>query len=69
MTEEKSPIGEMPINLTFSVNRTNEILQALACLPFGQVAMFIKDIQDQAIPQAKVHEDAVKNAAKEGEIV
>jgi len=69
MNEEKNPISEMPINLTFSVEKVNEILQALSCLPFGQVAFLIQQIQEQAVPQAKEHEAAIKNATKEGELV
>lgn len=63
MTEQKNPIGDMPIDLTFTVDQVNEILHTLAHLPFHQVAPVMKMIQDQAIPQAQKHEEAVKNVA------
>ena len=61
MTEQKNPIGDMSIDLTFTVNQVNEILHTLAHLPFHQVAPVMKMIQDQAIPQAQKHEEAIKN--------
>ena len=63
MTEQKNPVGHLPIDLTFTVNEVNEILHTLAHLPFHQVATVMKMIQDQAIPQAHKHEEAVKNVA------
>lgn len=64
MTQEKNPIGNMPIDLTFTVDQVNELLHTLAHLPFHQVAPVMKMIQDQAIPQAQKHEEAVKNLAE-----
>jgi hypothetical protein len=61
MTEQKNAIGHLLIDLTFTVNEVNEILHTLAHLPFHQVASVMKMIQDQAIPQANKHEEAVKN--------
>jgi hypothetical protein len=61
MTEQKNPIGQMIIDLTFTVDQVNEILQTLSHLPFHQVAPVMRMIQDQAIPQAQKHEEAVKN--------
>jgi hypothetical protein len=69
MTEEKNPIGDMPIEVTFTVNQVNELLHTLAHLPFHQSAPIIKMIQDQAIPQAQKHEEAVKNVEKATEEV
>lgn len=63
MTEQKNPVGHLPIDLTFTVNEVNEILHTLAHLPFHQVATVMKMIQDQAIPQAHKHEEAVKNVS------
>ena len=62
MTEQKNPIGHLPIDLTFTVDQVNDILHTLAHLPFHQVAPVMKIIQDQAIPQAQKHEEALKNA-------
>ncbi len=62
MTEHKNPIADMPINLQFTVDEVNNILHTLAHLPFHQAAPVMKMIQDQAIPQAQKHEEAVKNA-------
>jgi len=62
MTEQKNPIGDLSIDLQFTVNEVNEILHTLAHLPFHQVAPVIKLIQEQAIPQAQKHEEAMKNA-------
>lgn len=64
MTEQKNPIGDMSIDLTFTVDQVNEILHTLAHLPFHQVAQVMKMIQDQAIPQAQKHEEAIKNVAE-----
>lgn len=61
MTEQKNPIGDMNIDLTFTVDQVNEILHTLAHLPFHQVATVMKMIQDQAIPQAQKHEEALTN--------
>jgi hypothetical protein len=69
MTEQKNPIGDMPIDLTFTVDQVNELLHTLAHLPFHQSAPIIKMIQDQAIPQAQKHEEAVKNVEKATEEV
>ena len=63
MTEQKNPIGHLPIDLTFTVDQVNEILHTLAHLPFHQVATVMKMIQDQAIPQAQKHEEAIKNVS------
>ena len=63
MTEQKNPIGHLSIDLTFTVDEVNEILHTLAHLPFHQVASVMKMIQDQAIPQAHKHEQAVKNVS------
>ena len=63
MTEQKNPIGNMSIDLTFTVDQVNDILHTLAHLPFHQVASVMKMIQDQAIPQAQKHEEAVKNVS------
>jgi hypothetical protein len=63
MTEQKNPIGHLLIDLTFTVDEVNEILHTLAHLPFHQVASVMKMIQDQAIPQAHKHEQAVKNVS------
>jgi len=63
MTEQKNPIGHLPIDLTFTVDQVNEILHTLAHLPFHQVATVMKMIQDQAIPQAQKHEEALKNVS------
>jgi hypothetical protein len=63
MTEQKNPIGDMSIDLTFTVDQVNELLHTLAHLPFHQSAPIMKMIQDQAIPQAQKHEEAVKNVA------
>jgi hypothetical protein len=63
MTEQKNPIGNMSIDLTFTVDQVNDILHTLAHLPFHQVAPVMKMIQDQAIPQAQKHEEAIKNVS------
>lgn len=63
MTEQKNPIGHLPIDLTFTVDQVNEILHTLAHLPFHQSAPVMKMIQDQAIPQAQKHEEAFKNVS------
>ena len=63
MTEQKNPIGHLPIDLTFTVDQVNELLHTLAHLPFHQVATVMKMIQDQAIPQAQKHEEAIKNVS------
>jgi len=60
MNDQKNPIDDMPIDLTFTVSQVNEILHTLAHLPFHQVAGTMKMIQDQAIPQAQKHEQALK---------
>jgi hypothetical protein len=59
--QQKNPIDDMPIDLTFTVSQVNEILHTLAYLPFHQVAVVMKMIQDQAIPQAQKHEEALQN--------
>jgi hypothetical protein len=69
MIEQKNPIGDMPIDLTFTVDQVNELLHTLAHLPFHQSAPIMKSIQDQAIPQAQKHEEAVKNVEKATEEV
>ena len=58
---QENPIDKMPIDLTFTVKEVNEILHTLAHLPFHQVAGVMKMIQDQAIPQAQKHEQAIQN--------
>jgi hypothetical protein len=63
MTEQKNPIGHLPIDLTFTVDQANDILHTLAHLPFHQVAPVMKMIQDQAIPQAHRHEEALTNVS------
>ena len=68
MSEQKNPIGHMPIDLTFTVDDVNGILQTLACLPFNQVAATMRMIQEQAIPQATKHEEALQNAAISAEV-
>jgi hypothetical protein len=67
MSKEINPIGDMPISIEFTVNEVNEILQTLAHLPFHQVAPIIRAIQEQAVPQAQKHEEALKNAEQEKE--
>jgi len=59
MTKQTNPIGQMIIDLRFTVDQVNEILQTLSHLPFHQVAPVMRMIQDQAIPQAQKHEEAV----------
>ena len=61
MSEQENMLGKMNIELNFTIDEVNEILQTLAHLPFHQVAFIMKKIQDQAIPQAKKYEDALAN--------
>jgi len=63
MTDQKNPIGHLTIDLTFTVDQVNEILHTLAHLPFHQVASVMKMIQDQAIPQAHQHEQAMQSVS------
>lgn len=63
MTDQKNPIGHLPIELTLSVDQVNEILHTLAHLPFHQVVSVMKMIQDQAIPQAHQHEQAMQSVS------
>lgn len=59
-------IGDKQINLTFTVNETNGLLNVLGQAPFVQVANLINAIQAQGGPQVEALQ-AEAAAAEEAE--
>lgn len=54
----------MEINLTLTLDEVNACLGALSKLPYEQVSVVIKNIQDQAIPQYKAFELSQQQATE-----
>lgn len=46
------------IELKFTVGDVNKLLEVLSGLPFGVVLPFIQNIQNQALPQVKLFQQA-----------
>lgn len=53
---------EQTIKFEFTVDEANVILNAVAQLPYGQVAGLIENIRRQAAPQVQQVEDAANEA-------
>ena len=57
----------MSIKLDLELNEVNGVLQALATLPYGQVADLITKIRSQAEPQAKQEEVLTPEVVSNGD--
>jgi hypothetical protein len=57
--------GNMPINVTLSLDKINVVLGALSTLPYERVAGLIAEVQQQAAPQVMAAQQPPAPAAEE----
>lgn len=60
-------IGEKQINLTFTINEVNAILNVLGQAPFVQSATLINNIQAQGGPQVEKYQAEAAEAEEKAE--